>query len=254
MRIMAYTVKKLAQLAGVSVRTLHYYDRIGLLKPAFLTAGGYRQYREAEVLKLQQILFFKELGFELAEIKSIIASPNFDLFRSLQDHRRLLAGKLKRTRQLMTTIDRTIQKLEGEREMEIREYYEGFSEEKIERYRNEVKEHWGAKTLEESEARVLEMGKETFSELQEEGSAIFQEIARDMDKGPGSPEIQALIYRWRQWLEHFHHYSDEAVMGLGQMYSNHPEFMAFFEKIRPGLASFLARAVEYRYRGVKGGN
>lgn len=251
---MAYTVKKLANLAGVSVRTLHYYDRIGLLKPAFLTASGYRQYREEEILKLQQILFFKELGFGLAEIKSIITSPNFDLLGALQDHRRLLDGKLKRTRQLMTTIDRTIQKLEGEREMEIREYYEGFSEEKIERYRNEVKERWGAKTLQESEARLLKMGKDKFFGLQEEGSTIFQSIARDMDKGPGSPEIQALIERWRQWLEHFHHYSDEAVLGLGQMYSIHPEFMAFFEKIRPGLASFLARAVEYRYRGVKGGN
>jgi hypothetical protein len=72
-----------------------------------------------------------------------------------------------------------------------------------------------------------------------------------MDKGPGSPEIQALIERWRQWLEHFHHYSDEAVLGLGQMYSIHPEFMSFFEKIQPGLAGFLTRAIEYRYRGEK---
>jgi len=245
---MAYTVKKLAQLAGVSVRTLHYYDRIGLLKPAFLTAGGYRQYGETEALKLQQIMFFKELGFGLAEINKILISPDFDLLGALQDHRHLLAGKIRRNRQLMNTVDRTIQKLEGERVMDIREYYKGFSDEKIEQYRNEVKERWGAKTLEESEARVLEMGKDKFSELQEEGSAIFQAIAQYMDKGPGSPEIQALIERWRQWLEHFHHYSDEAVLGLGQTYSFHPEFTTFFEKIQPGLAGFLTSAIEYHCR------
>ena len=245
---MAYTVKKLAELAGVSVRTLHYYDRIGLLKPASFTAGGYRQYGEAEVLKLQQIMFFKELGFVLAEIKSIVTSPDFDLLGALQGHRRLLAGKLQRTRQLMNTVDRTIQKLKGEREMEIREYYEGFSDEKIERYRNEVKERWGAKTLEESEARVLEMDREKFSGLQEEGSIIFQAIARNMDKGPGSQEVQTLVEQWRQWLEQFHHYSDEAVLGLGQMYSLHSEFTAFFEKIHPGLPGFLNHAIEYHYR------
>jgi MerR family transcriptional regulator, thiopeptide resistance regulator len=108
-----------------------------------------------------------------------------------------------------------------------------------------VRRRWGEKTLEESEKRVLKMGKEKFVELQAEGQEIFTAISRKMAGGAGSPQVQNLVRQWRQWLENFHHYSDEAVLGLGQIYSQDPEFAEFFRKIHPDLPQFMTSAVEY---------
>jgi len=132
--------------------------------------------------------------------------------------------------------------------MEIKEYYQGFSDEQIERYRNDVRQRWGEKTLKDSDARLLNMGKEKFAEIQAQGGTIFQSMCDNMAKGIDSPEVQKLVSEWRQWLENFHHYSDDAVLGLGQMYSQHPEFAAFFRKFHNDLPQFFTRAVEHYCR------
>lgn len=242
---MVYTVKKLAELAGISVRTLHYYDDVGLLKPKFRSANGYRQYGEEAVVRLQQIMFFRELDFSLDEIGKIISQPDFDVLEALQSHKVLLSKRAERINELLTTVDKTIKKLKGETSMEIGEYYQGFSEEQIEKYREEVRQRWGEKTLKDSEERVMKMGKEQFATLQAEGGKIFQAISDNMSKGYDSKVVQAQVAKWRQWLENFHHYSDDAVLGLGQGYSQHPEFVKFFEKYHKDLPSFLTKAIEY---------
>jgi DNA-binding transcriptional MerR regulator len=242
---MIYTVKKLADIAGLSVRTLHYYDELGLLKPTSRTANGYRYYDDEAVVRLQQIMFFRELGFELDEIKKILADPGFDVIEALQSHRTLLSKKAERIDGLLATIDNTIKTLKGENDMPIKEYYEGFSDEQIEKYRHEVRERWGEKTLEESEARVLKMGKEKFKALQDEGGAIFKAISDNMSKGYDSKEVQELVAEWKNWLENFSHYSDEAVLGLGQAYSCHPDFAKFFQKFGSDFPAFFTKAIEY---------
>lgn len=242
---MLYTVKKLADLAGVSVRTLHYYDEAGLLKPKSRSASGYRYYGEEAVVRLQQIMFFRELGFSLDEIGKIISRPDFDVLEALQSHRTLLAKKAERIDELLTTVDKTIKKLKGAVKMQIKEYYQGFSDEQIEKYREEVRQRWGEKTLQESEERVIKMGKAKFTALQAEGGKIFQSISDNMPKGYDSRVVQAQVAEWRQWLENFHHYSDEAVLGLGRMYSQSPEFAEFFRKIHRDLPKFLTKAIEY---------
>jgi DNA-binding transcriptional MerR regulator len=242
---MIYTVKKLADIAGLSVRTLHYYDELGLLKPTSRTANGYRYYDDEAVVRLQQIMFFRELGFELDEIKKILADPGFDVIEALQSHRTLLSKKAERIDGLLSTIDKTIKTLKGENDMPIKEYYEGFSDEQIEKYRHEVRERWGEKTLEESEARVLKMGKEKFKALQDEGGAIFKAISDNMSKGYDSKEVQELVAEWKNWLENFSHYSDEAVLGLGQAYSCHPDFAKFFQKFGSDFPAFFTKAIEY---------
>ncbi len=239
------TIKKLADIAGVSVRTLHYYDELGLLVPDSRSSSGYRFYDEKDISRLQQIMFFRELGFNLNDIKKIVTQPDFDVLEALKSHRALLRKKAERIDELLATVDKTVKKLKGEANMDIKEYYQGFSDEKIEKYRNEVRERWGEKTLRESEARVMKMGKEKFAELQAEGGRIFQAIADNMAKGHDSEVIQAEVRKWRQWLKNFHHYSDEAVLGLGRGYSQHPEFAAFFRKIHQDLPVFLTRAIEY---------
>jgi DNA-binding transcriptional MerR regulator len=240
-----YTVKKLADLAGVSVRTLHYYDELGLLKPQSRSTNGYRRYDEEAVIRLQQIMFFRELGFGLDEIKKIISQPDFDVLEALRSHRTLLTKKAERINELLATVDKTLKKLRGEVQMPIKEYYQGFSDEQIERYREEVRRRWGEKTLKESEERVLKMGKEKFTEIQAEGGKIFQAISDNMSKGYDSELIQSQVLKWRQWLENFHHYTVESVLGLGRAYSQSSEFAAFFRKYHPDLPEFLTRAIEY---------
>jgi hypothetical protein len=129
--------------------------------------------------------------------------------------------------------------------MEIKEYYKGFSDDQIEKYREEVRQKWGNKTLQDSEARVKKMSKEKFAVVQAESDKIFHTIANNMAKGYDSSEIQGEVVKWRIWLENFHHYSDEAVLGLGKMYSQNPDFVKTFEKYHKVLPDFLTKAIEY---------
>jgi len=124
---MAYTVKRVAAMSGVSVRTLHFYDETGLLKPAYIGANGYRFYEEPQLLALQQILFYRELGFELKQIKRILGRPDFEIVAALQSHRKVLQKNFARTRRLLATIDRTIQHLKGKKKMKSEEMFAGFS-------------------------------------------------------------------------------------------------------------------------------
>src|SRR6187549_3741398 len=124
---MAYTVKQVAAMSGVSVRTLHFYDETGLLKPARCGTNGYRCYEEQELLQLQQILFYRELGFELKKIKHVLGRRNFEKVAALQSHRKVLLKNLTRTRTLIETIDKTIQHLKGRKKMKSEEMFAGFS-------------------------------------------------------------------------------------------------------------------------------
>lgn len=242
---MVYTVQQLARLAGVSVRTLHYYDQIGLLRPAGRSPGGYRQYSEAVIVPLQQIMFFRELGFSLNDIKAIMSRPDFSPLEALESHRTLLTRRVERLAELLTTVDRTIRQLKEGAGMQIKDYYEGFSDEKVQEYREEVRRRWGEETLHDSEGRVVRMGKAGFAALQAEGRAIFQSIADNMFRGFDSPVVQEQVRKWRQWLEHFSTYSDGAAFGLGRMYSEDPRFAAYFEQFGEGLPSFLTKAIEH---------
>jgi len=135
--------------------------------------------------------------------------------------------------------------------MDIKEYYQGFNEEQIEECRREVKQRWGEKTLRDSENRVMSMGKEKFASLQAEGNTIFQAIADNKAKGYESPEIQALVGKWRKWLENFHHYSDEAIEGLGRTYSEDGRFAKFYRKYDRNMPEFFTKAIEYYCKHLK---
>src|SRR5690242_4911485 len=124
---MAYTVKQVAKMSGVSVRALHFYDETGLLKPASVGANGYRFYEEPQLLGLQQILFYRELGFELKQIKEIVGRADFEKIEALVSHRRVLEKNLLRTRSLIETIDKTIEHLKGTKTMKTEEMFAGFS-------------------------------------------------------------------------------------------------------------------------------
>jgi DNA-binding transcriptional MerR regulator len=243
----SFTIKKLADIAGISVRTLHYYDEIGLLKPQYRRDNGYRYYGEEEVILLQQIMFFRELGFSLDEIRTIISSPDFNVSEALEQHKNLLVKKDKRLKELINNVERTMSKMGKQSEMNIKEFYQGFDDEQVEKYREEVKRRWGPKVLEESEKKVIGMGQEKFIALQAEGGKIFKAIMESMSEGYDSKYVQALITEWRKWLENFHHYTDEEVVELGRAYSQHPDFIKFFQQYSDDLPIFLTRAIEHYY-------
>lgn len=241
----SFATGELARLSGISARTLQFYDKIGLLKPESYSGSGYRRYDETAALKLQQILFFRELGFELSDIKTILERPDFDLVSALESHRRLLEQKSERLDELLTTLDKTIKKLKGEKSMEIKDYYKGFSDKEVDAIRREAREKYGEKTVADSEAKVLAMGKDKFDAVQKEFGEIYQKILANMDNGPQSKEVQILIARWRELMENFHHYTDEMILGLGRMYSEDPRFAAFYLKFHPDMPKFMTEAIEH---------
>ena len=247
----AYTVSQLARLAGVTVRTLHHYDHIGLLKPSGRTepgpsgSAGYRLYGQAELLRLQQILFFRELDMPLAEVRQILDDPEFDPLTALEHHRGMLHRRMERLTRLLNTIDRTIDSLlEENMTLTDEELYEGFSTEQIERYKREAREMYDPELVEESERRVKGMSREQWKAVQAEGQAVTTGIADLMDRDPGDAEVQAVVARHHAWIENFYPCSAEIYRGLAQGYVEHPEFRAFYEKVHPGLAEYLSAAMQ----------
>lgn len=240
-----YTVKKLAELAGVTNRTLHYYDQIGLLQPAALGENGYRYYDEQAMLRLQQILFFREMSFSLDEIKSILDQPDFDLVHALQVHRKALLKQIDRLKTLVETVDNTIAHIEGGRKMDEKDFYAGFDEAQQEAYAREAEQRWG-ETAASSQKRWNAYSREEKDRILGQMHAISTGIAENMDKGFDSPEVQDWIDRWYQHInQYFYDCSLEVFEALGQMYTEDPRFRETYEKQRPGMAAFMAQAMSH---------
>lgn len=243
-----YTVRQVASMADITVRTLHHYDALGLLRPSDRSAAGYRLYGEADLLRLQQILFFRELGFSLEQIRTIVGDPHFDRVRALEDHRRMLQAQIARLERLLTTVEKTIAHLtEGKMPLTDAELYEGFSQEQIERYKREAREKYGKKIVEESEQRVKQMPRSHWDAINAEGEDATQQIAALAKQGrkPSDPEVQAQIARHFAWVTHFWQPDAESYAGLGQLYAENDEFRAHYEKYMAGMADFMSAAMAY---------
>lgn len=243
---MSYTVQQLANIAGVSVRALHYYDHIGLLKPSYVKSNGYRQYEEAELLKLQQIMFFRELEFSLEDISNILKNPHFDMRRALEDHRRLIEIKRKRLDGLLKTIDNTIKKINKEKNMNDTELYDGFSKEESDAYAKEAKERWGnTEAYKQSQERYGKLSEEDKKRVHEAGDALLKEIVECMKAGiaPTDEKVQVLIARHYDGLRAFYEPNIEMYRGLASMYVDDARFTKFFEKYAVGFAVYMRDAM-----------
>jgi DNA-binding transcriptional MerR regulator len=245
---MRYAVKQLADLAGVSPRTLHYYDQIGLLKPTSVGDNSYRFYDEDAALHLQQILFYRELGVSLSEIRTILDAPGFDVLLALQSHRRALQVRVERLNGLLETIDRTMAHMRGERDMSTGELFTGFDEETQRRYEEEASRLWGEKHVKESRCRWGSYSKAKQAEILAEGGAIYKDLVTHLGEDPASEPVQQAISRWHQNLRYFYEPTPEILRGLGQAYSQHAQFRAAFSKMHPDLPDFLTAAIEHYCR------
>jgi len=242
-----YTIGELARLAGVSVRTLRHYDQIGLLKPQSRDDNNYRQYDFEDLLRLQQILFFRELDVPLKKIKAILDDPQLDRVALLRKHHQNLALQIERLESLQATIKKTIHNLQEEKDMPLTdaELYEGFSKEKIDEYNREVRLTYDPEVVKQVDRKVRNMSKAQWQEIKDEGGAIAKALAKLMDRDPADPEVQALIARQHAWIENFFPASGEVFRGLGELYATYEEFRAFYDRFAPGLADFMREAMNY---------
>lgn len=249
---MEYTIQKLAHLAGISTRTLRYYDQIGLLSPARTNEGGYRIYGTKEVDVLQQILFYKEMGLELAQVKEAIQDAEFDSLAALHSHLEKLIEKRRQIDLLIENVKKTIGKEEGKNKMSDREKFEGFKKELVEKneqkYGKEVREKYGDEVVDQSNAKMMGLTEEQYTHMQELGEKInllLEEAVKNHEYVEDEiGEQVALLHK--EWLSYtWPTYYTQAHRGLVQMYVLDERFKAYYDKNVEGCAEFLKQAVEY---------
>ena len=246
---MEYTIKKLGQMAGISTRTLRYYDDIGILKPARINSSGYRIYGQDEVDALQQILFYRELDVSLENIKEIITAPSFDKTKALREHREKLLEKREQLDLLIANVDKTIAVSEGGNIMSDKEKFEGFKQKLVEenekKYGKEVREKYGEDTVNKSNQKVQGMTEEQYDEVAKLSNEVMTTLQAAFQTGNPAGELaQKAADLHRQWLSYFwDKYTKEAHMGVAQMYVDDPRFTAYYDEKQPGTAEFLRDAV-----------
>ena len=231
-------VKEVAQLTGVSVRTLHHYDAIGLLTPDGATEAGYRLYSNDNLATLQQILFFRELGFSLKKIKELLESPSFDRQEVFEMQRNMLVEKRKQLDSMIETIEKTIQHEKGALAMSNEEKFKGFDF-SHNPYEKEARNRWGDKAVDKANKQVAKFG----PELGEEMNRIYFNLANLRHLDPTSGEAQAGIGEWFDFLNQMGDYSLEAFAGLGQMYVDDERFTKNIDQFGEGLAVFMRDAM-----------
>lgn len=247
---MEYTVKQLSDLAGVSGRTLRYYDQIDLLKPAWTNEAGYRMYSQAEVNRLQQILFYRELGVGLRTIKELMDSPDFDEKKALLEHREQLLEKRKQLDLLLQNVERTLAALEGGTPMTDQEKFVGFKEKLVreneEKYGKEVREKYGDEAVDASNAKLMGLSQEEFAEGERLAKEILEALKAAVGKvDPTGAEGQRIAELHRKWLGfYWPSYSKEAHAGLAEMYVADERFTAYYDdNAVEGAAQFLRDAI-----------
>lgn len=248
---MEYTIQKLAGLSGISTRTLRYYDQIGLLAPARRLESGYRVYGEAEVDALQQILFYRELGLELAEIGAIMQSPDYDRKSVLKEHLKKLESRKKQINMLIENVTKTIMKEEGKITMTDIEKFKGFKEEMIheneEKYGKEVREKYGDEAADASNAKLLNLTQEEYQVMENLENEIKKLLCEAVENGVG-PESETgkkIMEMHKEWLSYtWKTYSRDAHIGVVQMYTADERFTKYYDEKIPGCAAFLKAAVE----------
>jgi DNA-binding transcriptional MerR regulator len=246
---MEYTIQHLGKLAGISTRTLRYYDEIELLMPARINSSGYRIYGQMEVDRLQQILFYRELGVPLEQIKDILTSPSFDGTRALIDHRDQLLDKRRQLDLLIANVEQTIAAKEGGLSMSNEQKFEGFKQKLIDdnenKYGKEIREKYGNEQVNKSNQKLKNMTQEQHDEVTRLAEEVKAKLAEAFKQGdPASELAQKTADLHRQWLcNYWTEYSKEAHAGLAQMYVDDERFKAYYDEKQPGIAEFLRDAI-----------
>ncbi len=242
-------MKKLAEIAGVSTRTIRYYDEIGILKPARVNSSGYRIYGKAEVDRLQQILFYREFEVGLDDIKKMITKHSFDGKAALREHRDKLIAKRNQIDILLSNIDKSLEAAEGRNIMSDKEKFEGFKQKLIDeneqKYGEEIRQKYGEKVVNESNSKFMNMSQEKYQEFEKLGQDVNDALLAAMETNNPAGELgQKAAELHRQWLSFtWSSYSKAAHAGLANMYVQDERFKAYYDKLQQGAAEFLRDAI-----------
>lgn len=244
---MVMTIGDVARLAGVSVRTLHHYDEVGLLSPSGRSEAGYRLYADGDLERLQQVLFYKELGFGLDEIQDLMNDPGYDSLTALAQQREMLGDQLKRTEAMIALIDKTMMSIEGAIPMEKDEMFEVFGDFDPAEYEDEVKERWGdTEAYRESAKRTARYKKEDWQRMKDEGAEIMERMIALFDSGAATDSDEAMDVAEESRLQidkWFYPCSRQMHAALGEMYVADPRFKQNYDQHREGLAEWFRDAI-----------
>jgi DNA-binding transcriptional MerR regulator len=252
---MEYTILKLAGMAGISTRTLRYYDEIGILKPARMNSSGYRIYGQKEVDRLQQIMLYREMGVNLSSIHEILSSDSYDDTAALAEHLTKLLAQRQQLDLLITNVEKTIQYRKGKIKMSDKEKFNGFKQKMIDenekKYGKEIREKYGDEQVEQSNKKLLNMTEEQYNSFQKLEQEVLDTLEAAFVIGDPAGELaQKAADLHRQWLSYtWGSYSKEAHAGVAQMYVDDERFTKYYDKKQPGMAAFLRDAVRI-YTGL----
>jgi len=246
-----YTIQKLARLGKISTRTLRYYDEIQLLKPKRINSSGYRIYGTAEVDRLQQILLYRKLGLAIADIKKIVADPDFDEEQALQDHYQALLNKRQELDSLIQTVDLTIRSRQGGTKMNDEQKFVGFKQESLQenetKFGAEIRKKYGDQEVEAAYEKFSNLTKEQYDKMLALNEQVFQLLAKAMEtKDPRGDLARDLAKAHQQWLTYtWPNYSKEAHASLAEIYVADERFTAYYDhQVGTGAARFLFEAIQ----------
>jgi DNA-binding transcriptional MerR regulator len=243
-----HTVRQLADLAGITPRTLHHYDAIGLLVPS-RTGNGYRSYEPEALLRLQQILLYRELGLDLDAIKRLMTKKDFSVVRALEAHKAALRKRIQRLERLVETVDKTIASQQGGTTMSDEQLFGGLTAQEKE-YAEEALERWDPTVVRESHRRYGQLSAGQKAQMKEAGETLNRDWAALIGSDPAGPKARAVVERWRKGIEFFYTPTPEVLLGLSQMYLDDPRFKATYDKVDSRLAEYVHDCVAAVY-GVK---
>jgi DNA-binding transcriptional MerR regulator len=246
-----YTVKELCRLAGVTPRTLHYYDEIGLLKPSQVGDNGYRYYGEETVLRLQQILLYRKMDVPLGEIKKFLDRKDFSIQEALQEHRQILLQRITQMEQIVATVDETLLYLKGEKSMDAKQFFAGLSDEEQAKYEQEAMEKYDPEVVKASNLKWKKASPQEHEKVLAEMHEVTLELAAAMPQGADSAAVQALIERWRRNIEYFWVPDLDQLLGLAELYNEDPRFKANYDAVDPHLAEFMREAIRIYVKRAK---
>lgn len=248
----AYSITEAAKIAGISTRTLRYYHEIGLLKPCATNLAGYRFYGEKEMELLQQILFYRERGLGLEEIRKILYDRNFQVMEAMEEHLHELEKQEERIQALIRTVKRTISAMKGECEMSTREKFEVFKQQMVEenerRYGKEVRDKYGDEAVEAVNKKILNMTEEEYERFQNLGEEIrtMLEEAVTQGRAPQGEWGRRIVRLHKEWLSKtWKVYRAEAHKAIANTYISDERFRIYYDRRVAGCAAFLEAAIVY---------
>ena len=237
-------IGEVSKITGITIKTLRHFDKIDLLRPSSRDESGYRRYSRQDLLKLQSVLFYRELKIPLNEIKQLLNQNEIQLIDHLKNHEKSLNSELERIQTLLKTLNKTIKHMENNTPITEEELYEGFSKEEIKAIKTEVQEKYDPKIVVESQNKVKSWTRDQLNSNKQVEASINFQLSELMHLPIDSPKVQEQIAKHFDWVNQFYTCTNEIYIGLSDLYVTDARFMSHYEEIKPGLAQFLSKAMK----------